>query len=283
MVTGPLGPVNVDSHNRVLNPGGGEMKSYNPLLEEINQVISRGPYSDNWDSLGNYTIPNWYLNAKFGIFIHWGVYAVPAFGNEWYPRNMYIQGSNEFNHHIKTYGEHKKFGYKNFIPMFTAEKFQAFEWAKLFKKSGARYVVPVAEHHDGFQMYRSDLSEFNAYKMGPKRDVLGELTEAFKQVGIVNCASSHRAENWFFFGHGKKFDSDIKEPLKRGDFYWPAQPEPKLDDIFGQPEPSQEFLEDWLLRCCEIVDRYRPKLFYFDWWIQHKSFKPYLKKFAAGR
>src|SRR5436853_2108638 len=106
-----------------------------------------------WDSLKQYIVPQWYEDAKFGIFIHWGVYAVPAFGNEWYPRNMYQQGSPEFQHHVETYGPQTQFGYKDFIPRFTAERFAADEWARLFKESGARYVVPVAEHHDGFAMY----------------------------------------------------------------------------------------------------------------------------------
>ncbi|KLU38829.1 MAG: alpha-L-fucosidase [Peptococcaceae bacterium 1109] len=257
------------------------MISYKNALEKIEDVIKRGPFSDDWDSLGNYQVPEWYRNAKFGIFIHWGVYSVPAFGNEWYPRQMYIQGSPEYEHHLKTYGNHKDFGYKDFIPMFTAPKFDPQEWARLFKEAGARYIVPVAEHHDGFQMYRSDLSKYNALNMGPKRDVLGELFEAFREEGLVGGASSHRAEHWFFMGHGRQFDSDIKEPLVRGDFYWPAQPELGFHDLYGKPEPTEEFLEDWLLRCCEIVDQYRPKIVYFDWWIQHSAFKPYIKKFAA--
>lgn len=249
-------------------------------LDKINRVIREGKFQDNWDSLSNYKLADWYRNAKFGIFIHWGVYSVPAFANEWYPRGMYIQGSPEFEHHRKTYGEHKDFGYKDFIPMFKAENFDADEWAKLFKEAGARYVVPVAEHHDGFQMYRSELSKFNAYEMGPKRDILGELNEAFQKKDLVFCASSHRVEHAFFMGHGKEFDSDIKEPLVCGDFYWPSMPEPSLHDLYS-PAPPEEFLEDWLLRTCEIVDRYKPRIVYFDWWIQHISMKPYLKKFAA--
>ena len=254
------------------------MKAY---LDQIDEVISKGKYKDTWESLQQYRVPEWYGKAKFGIFIHWGVYSVPAFGSEWYSRNMYIQGSREYEHHLKTYGPHKDFGYKDFIPMFRAEKFDPREWADLFKKAGAQYVVPVAEHHDGFQMYDSELSEWNARKMGPRRDVLGELSGEFQRQGLVNGASSHRVEHWFFMGHGKEFDSDIKEPLRRGDFYWPAMPEPDHYDLFSEPAPTQEYLSDWLCRCCEIVDKYRPKIIYFDWWIQHSAVKPYLRKFAA--
>ena len=93
--------------------------------------------------------------AKFGIFIHWGLYAVPAFDNEWYPRNMYRQGTKEFEHHVATYGPQTEFGYKDFIPLFKAEHFDPDAWAALFAEAGARFVVPVAEHHDGFAMYDS--------------------------------------------------------------------------------------------------------------------------------
>ncbi|MBE5965435.1 MAG: alpha-L-fucosidase [Lachnospiraceae bacterium] len=249
-------------------------------LRKIDEVIEKGRYKDNWDSLSQYRIPKWYQELKFGIFIHWGIYSVPAFANEWYSRNMYIQGTPEFEHHVKTYGLHKDFGYKDFIPMFKAEKFDPEEWAELFKEAGARYVLPVAEHHDGFQMYASDISHWNAAKMGPKRNVLGELKKAVEGKDMVFGTSSHRVEHWFFMGHGREFNSDIKEPMKRGDFYWPAQKEPDHHDLYS-PAPSEEFLQDWLVRCCEIVDRYRPGIIYFDWWIEHSAVKPYLKKFAA--
>ena len=257
------------------------MYDMKPYLETIEQVIAKGPYRDNWESLSAYQVPEWYRKAKFGIFIHWGIYSVPAFGNEWYSRNMYVQDSPEYKHHIETYGKQSEFGYKDFIPMFTAEKFDAEEWAELFRSAGAKYVVPVAEHHDGFQMYRSEISHWHAYEMGPHKDVLGELSQSCRDRGIEIGASSHRVEHWFFMGHGMEFDSDIHEPMERGDFYWPAMPERNHQDLYSQPMPTEEFLQDWLVRTCEIVDRYHPKIVYFDWWIQHSSVKPYLMKFAA--
>ncbi|NLN23453.1 MAG: alpha-L-fucosidase, partial [Clostridiales bacterium] len=136
-------------------------------LEKIEETIKNGRFKDTWESLSQYETPAWFRDAKFGIFIHWGVYSVPAFGNEWYPRSMYIKGTREYEHHIKTYGPHSQFGYKDFIPMFRAEKFDANKWAELFAAAGAKYVVPVAEHHDGFQMYKSELSHWNAAEMGP--------------------------------------------------------------------------------------------------------------------
>ena len=257
------------------------MYDMKPYLKRIDEVIKKGPYKDTWESLSQYQAPDWYQKKKFGIFIHWGVYSVPAFGSEWYSRNMYIQGSPEYEHHIKTYGKHSEFGYKDFIPMFKAEKFDPDAWASLFEEAGAQYVVPVAEHHDGFQMYKSEISHWNAFEMGPKRDVLGELGRSCNQKGMRMGASTHRIEHWFFMSHGKEFESDIKEPMERGDFYWPAMKEADLQDINSEPTPTKEFLEDWLVRTCEIIDRYHPQILYFDWWIQQYAWKPYLRKFAA--
>lgn len=250
-------------------------------LQEIKRVIAEGPYDADWNSLSQFTVPEWFSKAKFGIFIHWGLYSIAAHNNEWYSRNMYIQEKEEWEYHRKMFGEHSKFGYKDFIPLFTAEKFDPDEWVKVFKEAGAKYIFPVAEHHDGFQMYRSDVSKYNAWDMGPGRDLLGELKDAAMKEKLVFCTSSHRAEHWFFMGHGKEFDSDIKEPLKRGDFYWPAMPEPDPQALQSEPYPTEEFLTDWLIRTCEIIDRYQPSLLYFDWWIQHEAFKEVLKKLTA--
>ena len=250
-------------------------------LKVIDEVIANGKYKDNWESLSSHPTPKWFRDGKFGIFIHWGIYSVPAYGNEWYSRNMYLKDSEEFKHHIETYGPQKDFGYKDFIPMFNAEKFNAEEWISLFKEAGAKYVVPVAEHHDGFQMYKSDISHWNAYEMGPKRDVLGELTDAANRHGLTGCASTHRIEHWFFMGHGREFESDITDAEKYGDFYWPAMPEADHHSINSEPAPSKEFLDDWLIRTCEIIDKYRIRQLYFDWWIEHTSAKPYLQKIAA--
>src|SRR3954469_7576096 len=119
------------------------------LLKEVDALDHQGPFRPDWESLQKYETPEWYRDAKFGIFIHWGTYSVPAFGSEWHPRMMYVEGSSEYKHHIETYGPQDKFGYKDFIPNFKAENFDPAAWAELFKKAGAKYVVPVAEHHDG--------------------------------------------------------------------------------------------------------------------------------------
>jgi alpha-L-fucosidase len=247
-------------------------------LKEIDEVASRGPFKPDWHSLESFQVPQWYLDGKFGIFIHWGVYCVPAFGNEWYPRNMYQQDSPEFKHHVETYGPQSRFGYKDFVPMFKAEKFGPRQWARLFREAGAKFVVPVAEHHDGFPMYDYSFTEWSAAKMGPRRDVINELAQAVSAERLVFGASSHRAEHWWFFDGGTKFDSDVKDPKFAG-LYAPARDRKKAED--HMEPPNKEFLDDWLVRTCEIVDKYQPQLVWFDWWIAQPAFHPYLQKFAA--
>ena len=259
-------------------------------LEQVQVGISRGPFAANWDSLGGYRIPEWFRDAKFGIFIHWGVYSVPAFGNEWYPRNIYQQDNPAFKHHLETYGPQAKFGYKDFIPMFRAEHFNPDAWVDLFASAGARYIVPVAEHCDGFAMYDSGISDWNAAKMGPKRDVVGELATATRKRGLHFGVSSHRAEHWWWYDGAMKFDSDVRAgqaPV----LYGPAKPRTLPgDDGLKEPDPNhlekwlppnQAFLDDWLARSSELVDKYHPDFFYFDWWIGQPAFRPYLQRFAA--
>ena len=237
-------------------------------------------FQATWQSLDNYQIPEWFRDVKFGIFLHWGVYSVPAFESEWYPRNMYLKDSKEYKHHIEKYGPHNKFGYKDFIPMFKAEKFDAEKWVDLFKKSGAKYIVPVAEHHDGFAMYNSALNKWNSVEMGPKRDVVGELAAASRKAGLKFGVSSHRIEHWWFFGGGRSFDSDVNDSAY-ADFYGPAVVHNPFDKKTVASVMSPEFMNDWLLRTTELVDKYHPDLLWFDWWIEQKELEPYRKSFAA--
>lgn len=248
------------------------MENLKEVLKTISEVIDGGPFKAEWDSLECFQIPGWYMDGKFGIFIHWGLYSVPAFGNEWYPRNMYQQGSREFEHHLATYGPQKEFGYKDFINTFKAEKYDPDYWANLFRKAGAKFVVPVAEHHDGFAMYNCGYSEWCAAKMGPKRDLIGDLADAVRRHWLTFGISTHRAEHWWFFDGGMKFDSDVQDQRFAG-LYGPAQPE--------KMQPNEEFLYDWLARTCELVDKYQPQIVWFDWWIEQPVFAPYLRKFAA--
>ena len=252
------------------------MKSIASALPQVERGVAAGPFAPAWESLLNYRVPDWFRDAKFGIFIHWGLYSVPAFDNEWYSRHMYTQGHKVFDHHIKTYGPQNRFGYKDFIPLFKAERFDADRWARLFKKAGARYVIPVAEHHDGFAIYDCAFSKWTAKKMGPKRDLIGELAQAIRRQKMVFGLSNHRIEHWYFMDEGRKFDSDIRSG-RWDDFYGPAQPKDSPMD----PPLGSQWLDEWLVRCCELVDKYEPQLFYFDWWINYHMAKQHLRKFAA--
>lgn len=249
-----------------------EVSDNTAALAAVKQVIDAGPYDSTWESLQRYRAPLWYHDGKFGIFLHWGVFSVPAFGDEWYSRSMYLEGTKAFEHHVETYGQQNTFGYKDFIPSFTMDKFQPDDWAALFKEAGAQFVVPVAEHHDGFALYDTGRSRWSVTNMGPRQDIFRKLGDAVDHAWMVVGASSHRAEHWFFMNGGSRFDSDVRDPAY-ADFYGPAQRE--------EIAPNERFLEDWLLRCVEIVDKYRPQIFYFDWWIESPAFEPYLRRFAA--
>jgi alpha-L-fucosidase len=254
------------------------------LLTDVDQADHQGPFRPDWESLQDYEAPAWYRDAKFGIFIHWGAYSVPAFGSEWYPRMMYVKGSPEYRHHIETFGTQDKFGYKDFIPMFKAEHFDPAAWAELFKKAGAKYVVPVAEHHDGFAMYDSGLSDWTVLKMGPHRDTSGELAKAVRAVGLHFGVSSHRVEHNFFLGPGRTIPSDVNDP-QYAMLYGPAH------NWFMNPSGtplnndftyvSSEWSDDWLARSAELVKKYNPDIVYFDWWIGQASIRANLTRFAA--
>ena len=243
--------------------------------EEIMSTVSpKGTtvYQDNWENIGsNYQCPEWFKDAKFGIFIHWGVYAVPAFGNEWYPRQMYTKDSKTYKHHLEKYGKHTEFGYKDFIPMFKAEKFDAKEWVSIFKAAGAKYVVPVAEHHDGFSMYNSDRNPWNSVKMGPKKDIIGLLKTEIEKEGLVFGLSSHRLENSWFYNGGMKFPSDVQDTTIT---LYGAR-------IEGEKQYNDAIGFDWLAHLHELIDKYQPQLIWFDWTVGNKVIQPYFNKFLA--
>ena len=269
--------------------------------EELEQC-PEGPYEASWQSVAaHYRTPEWFQDAKFGIFIHWGVYSVPAAGSEWYPKHMY---NGLAKAHREKWGRQSQFGYKDFIPMFKAEKFNPQEWAKLFREAGARYVIPTAEHHDGFAMYDSKLTRWNARQMGPKRDVIGELAEAVRHEGLKFGVSNHRIENWDFMYplNMPKDSTDLFLP-QYADLYGPPQKpteqsgmgpkamaaaanggatEAVINEaaLEGRHPQSDAFLNEWELRIHEIIDRYQPDLLYFDNGINYRSLAPWKLRIA---
>jgi len=230
----------------------------------------------------NYKIPDWFRDAKFGVFIHWGVYSVPGFGNSWYPREMYNKSTEHYKHHVETYGSLTEFGYKDFIPLFKAEHFNADEWVSLFKASGIKYVVPVAEHHDGFSMYNSTINRWNAVDMGPKIDVIGALKKATLEQGLHFGLSSHRAEHAWFYNHGFKVPSDVQDERYR-DLYgdgleFPGGYDANCPEGAGFNEASKS---KWLAHTYELIDLYEPELMWFDWTVGKHPFQETFYKFMA--
>jgi alpha-L-fucosidase len=230
----------------------------------------QGPFEANWECLRkNYQSPRWFQDGKFGIFLHWGLYAVPAKQSEWYARHMYSNPAI-IQWHTEHFGPPDKFGYKDFIPLFKCEKFDPEQWAELFKKSGARYVVPTAEHHDGWAMWDSDLTRWCAGKMGPQRDLIGDLARAVRKQGLKFGVSNHRMEHYSFMLPSPGLKTDLFDP-QYADFYGPPRA--------GQPD--QKFLDDWVARNLELIDKYRPDLLWFDNGVNSRSLDPVKLKVAA--
>ena len=230
-------------------------------------------YEKSWNSLRNHQTPQWLMKAKFGIYTHWGIYSVPACkpNGSWYGFYMYQKGSPQYEYHIKTYGPPEKFGYKDFIPMFTGGKFDPQEWAALFKAAGAKFAGPVGEHHDGFSMWDTTLNPWNSKRMGPGRDVVGELARAIRAEGMKYMVALHHAENWRFFPHWIK-ESDLLDPEYYGLYGSPHNlewengiPENGEWPIWNtQAPPDRLFCDQWLAKCKEIIDKFHPDLLWFD-------------------
>lgn len=238
------------------------------------------PFDETWESLSKYNeAAPWFKDAKFGIYAHWGVMSVPAYANDWYARNMHIEGSDEYKHHVATYGHPSTFGYHNFVPMFKAEYFDADAWANLFEKAGAKFAGLVAQHHDGWSNWGSKINPWNTVDMGPHRDILGELSIAIKQKNMKFVASFHMARNLQIYK---------EEPAKWliDTSYFPYNPklptsseDPLLAKMYGNIS-KEKFYKDWFGQLKEVIDNYSPDLIYFDSQTQ-KIPESYRKKFVA--
>jgi alpha-L-fucosidase len=242
-----------------------------------------GPYRPDWETLRNKEIPQWFKDAKFGIFIGWGVYAVPGAVNEWYPHNMYRPGDPAHEDFVQRFGSLDSRGYKDFIPSFRAEEFDPRDWVSLFKRAGARYVVPIAEHHDGFAMYDSGLSEWTVAKMGPHRDVLADLSQAIRAAGLHFGLSSHRAEHNYYYDEGRSVRSDVNDP-KYASFYGPAHQwmnDEHFNPVNEWTYVSDAWMRDWLARSVELVEKYKPELVYFDGGNGQPSYRNRMTEFTA--
>jgi alpha-L-fucosidase len=242
----------------------------------IPSKLPAGPVQPSWDSLKeNYRVPAWFYQAKFGIFMHWGVYAVPAHHNEWYEKHMY--GADR-QWHVEHFGPQDKFGYKDFIPLFTQEKFDPNAWADLFLKAGAKFVVPTAQHHDNFALWDSKVTPFNAKAMGPKRDLIGDLAQAVRARGLKFGVSNHGIENFQFINPPPELAADLK--AKQADLF-----DPKWADFYNYADRSDaactRFLVDWFERNVELIDKYQPDMLWFDNGVDQRYLDPLKLHIAA--
>lgn len=218
-------------------------------------------YQPTWTSLSSHPFPEWLRDAKFGIYTHWGPYSVAGYGGarkylngSWYARHMYLRDGREYEYHCQHFGKPSPdFGYKDIIPLFTAEKFEAAEWADLFRRAGAKFAGPVAAHHDNFAMWNSRVNPWNSVRMGPSRDVMGELAEAIRAEDMKFIATFHNAYNWWFFPKNQSFDTL----------------DPKAQMLYSRRRksrdlPDQKYHEDWRDMVYEVINAYEPDLLWFD-------------------
>ncbi len=229
------------------------------------------PYAADWASLSAYRCPEWFRDAKFGIYAHWGVYSVPKASGwtDWYGRVMYQRGSELHAFHTAHYGPVDRFGYKEFIPRFTADKFNADAWAELCLEAGARFAGPVGEHADGFSMWASKVNPWNAAAMGPRRDIVAEMERAVRQRGMKFLVSMHHSWNWGWYPTWQE-GTDCADPANAS-FYGPRLPASArgggdLGTMSGHalPMPSPDFERVWLEKVREVVSGYSPDLLWFD-------------------
>jgi len=215
-------------------------------------------------SLGNgYAAPSWFRDAKFGMYMHWGIYSVSG-RHEWYGRHMYIPGHPDNAHHIKTYGHPGAFGYKDLIPMWKAERFDADALLDVIKRTGAKYFTPCAVHHDNFDLWNSRHHKWNAANMGPKQAIIGLLKDATDRAGLRWGVTTHLARSYSWFNTNK--NSDAAGPYDGHDAAYQDFYHTPSDDVseFHPSNPPKAWRELWRNRMIDLIDRYEPDVLYFD-------------------
>ena len=228
----------------------------------------RPDFEPTWESLEQYTCPEWFRDAKLGIFLHWGPASVPAVDG-WYGRNMYVQGHPAYEFHVKTYGHPSEFGFKDIVNLWKAENFDPDQLVEVFKKAGARYIVPVAVHHDNFDLWNSTHQRWNAVNMGPKKDIIDMWRQAVLNHGLRFGVSAHHARSWSWFNTSKL--SDKTGPMAGVPY---DGNDPAYVELYNEPndvagpylpaDPPQYRKDEWLIRTQDLVENYDPDLLYFD-------------------
>ena len=226
-------------------------------LRAIEALLDSGPFKPDWQSLRSHQDAEWFRDAKFGIYTHWGPVTVGSSfapgDSEWYGNQMYKPGEPAFAYHQKTFGEQKTVGFKDLIPKFTGERFDAAHWADIVYRAGAKFAGPVAMHHDNFALWNSSLTRWNAVAMGPRRDIVGELAAAYRAKGLKFITTFHHGFAWRYYE--PSFSYDGANPVN-SDLYTEVHA--------AQAAPSKHFEDRWLAEVYEVLNLYQPDLIYFD-------------------
>jgi alpha-L-fucosidase len=241
-------------------------------IEGLNGV---GPYQANWDSLLEYDAPEWYRDAKFGIWAHWSPQCVPEHG-DWYARLMYTEGSSDYDFQTKTYGHPSDFGYKDLTAQWTLLDWQPDALIERYKNAGARLFISLANHHDGFDCWGSKHQPWNAVNHGPHRDVVGEWAAAARKQGLRFGVTVHQARNWWWFqtAHGADkngpragvpYDGRITRAEGKGQWWDGLDPQM----LYGVKHPNDalpdaSYVKHFYDRTRDLIDQHDPDLLYFD-------------------
>ena len=229
--------------------------------------IAAGPFEPTMQSLASYHCPQWFRDAKFGIWAHWGPQAVPMDG-DWYARQMYEQGHPQYQDHLEHYGHPSTNGYKDIIPLWKAEKWDPDRLMALYKRAGARYFVSMGSHHDNFFLWNSKLHRWNAANMGPRRDVVGAWQAAATKYGLRFGVSEHLGASFTWFQDSHKSDTkgalagvpyDGADPQYQDLYHFPAEP-----GDTGWYSTNPRWQHQWFEEIKELVDNYHPDLLYTD-------------------
>ena len=246
-----------------------------PLQSPIPNLAGDGPFKPTWDSLLDFEAPEWYRDAKFGIWAHWTPQCVPEAG-DWYARNMYIEGQRQYKYHLEHYGPASRFGYKDLCAQWTLLNWEPDELIARYKKAGARIFVALANHHDNFDAWNSKHHPWNSAAYGPHRDVVGAWAAAARKQGLRFGVTVHQARNWWWFqpSHGSDksgplagvpYDGDLTEAAGKGQWWQGLNPQ-RLYGVKHPPDalPDVSYVKNFYDRTRDLIDQHNPDLLYFD-------------------
>lgn len=228
--------------------------------------ISPGPFAPTWESLRTFQVPDWFRDAKLGIWAHWGPQSVPQFG-DWYARNMYREGERQYRHHLRVYGHPSQRGWKDIVPLWKAERFDPAGLMRRFVAAGARYFAAQAVHHDNFDNWDSAHHRWNATKVGPLRDIVGAWRDAARQAGLKFGVTEHLGASFSWWNVNKGADQAGPYAGVRYDGHDPAARDLYHDNA-GEPGDwltgNAAWHAHWFLRIKDLLDKYQPDLLYSD-------------------